>query len=223
MLLLGFCAPLKGYLGRADCAAVLAGQQLVNGCPWSLPVLLEVDAAFAASVNRSDKVALRDPEGVLLAVLTVEESWSASDLPVPAAAELAGLGYDGGVFLAGPVVGVEAPPHYDFSDLRLSPEELHAQFAKRGWRKVLACQPADMIHRADAARIVHAARIAQANVLVPVSYTHLDVYKRQHQGRYRRARYRLRRRYQDLHVHYARSYRIGLRSLAGEPGAIPRL
>jgi sulfate adenylyltransferase len=166
MLLLGFCSPLKGYLGRADCVAVLTGQRLAAGRPWSMPVLMEVDAAFAATVKAGDKVALRDPEGVLLAVLSLEEVWSAADLTAAQAAELVTLGFEGGVFLAGPVVGVESPPHYDFAALRLSPEELHAQFVKRGWRKVLACQPADMIHRAEAARIVHAARIAQANVLV---------------------------------------------------------
>ena len=90
------------------------------------------------------------------------------------------------------MVGVEAPPHYDFSDLRLSPEELHAQFAKRGWRKVLACQPADMIHRADAARIVHAARIAQANVLVLVPVTEDETITLDHYTRIRALEHGLR-------------------------------
>jgi sulfate adenylyltransferase len=121
---------------------------------------------LAASLKPGDRLALRDPEGVLLGVLTLEEAWRATDLQADAAALLPGLGYDGGAFLAGAVEGVEAPVHYDFAALRLSPGELHGQFAKRGWRKVLACQPAGMIHRAEAARIVHAARIAQANVLV---------------------------------------------------------
>ena len=185
MLLFGFCSPLKGYLGRADCAAVLTGQRLADGRPWSLPVLMEVDAAFAATVKAGDKVALRDPEGVLLAVLSLEEVWSATDLPAAASAELAALGYDGGVFLAGPVVGVESPPHYDFAALRLSPEELHAQFVKRGWRKVLACQPTNMIHRAEAARIVHAARIAQANVLVLAPVTEDETITLDHYTRIR--------------------------------------
>lgn len=192
LLLLGCCAPLRGYLGRADCAAVLAGQRLADGRPWSLPVLMAVDAAFAATVKPGEKVALRDPEGVLLAVLTVEETWAASDLPAAAAAELATLGFDGGVFLAGPVVGVEVPPHYDFAALRLSPEELHAQYAKRGWRKVLACQPADMIHRAEAARIVHAARIAQANVLVLAPVTEEQTITLDHYTRIRALEHGLR-------------------------------
>jgi sulfate adenylyltransferase len=164
LLLLGFCAPLRGYLGRTDCAAVLAGQRLADGRPWAMPVLLEVSPDFA--VTPGERVALRDAEGVLLGVLNVEEKWSAADLPAAAADELATLGYTGSVLLAGSVAGVEAPVHYDFAALRLTPEELRTQFAKRGWRKVLACQPAGLIHRAEAARIVHAARIALANVLV---------------------------------------------------------
>lgn len=185
LLLLGFCAPLRGYMGRADCAAVLAGQRLADGRPWALPVLLEASAALAESVAPGGRVALRDPEGVLLGVLTVEESWRATDLDETAAGELARLGYDGGVFLAGPVAGVEAPVHYDFSALRLSPEELHGQFAKRGWRRVLACQPGGMIHRAEAARIVHAARIAQANVLVLAPATEAQTITLDHHTRIR--------------------------------------
>ena len=171
LLLSGFCSPLKGYQGRADCVSVLAGQRLVDGQPWSMPVLLEVAPPFAQSLVLGERVALRDFEGVLLGVLSVEEVWSAGNLDASAAGELAALGYGSGVFLAGPVVGAEVPVQYDFAELRLRPEELQAQYVKRGWRKVLACQPTDMIHRAEAARIVHAARIAQANVLVLVPVT----------------------------------------------------
>lgn len=192
MLVLGFCAPVRGYMGRADCSAVLAGHRLANGQPWSMPVLMDVDSAFAATVQCGERLALRDPEGVLLAVLTVEEIWSATDLPGNGARELAALGFSGDTFLAGPVVGVETPPHYDFAALRLSPEELHAQFSKRGWRKVLACQPADMIHRAEAARIVHAARIAQANVLVLAPVTEEQTITLDHYTRIRALEHGLR-------------------------------
>jgi len=171
LLITGSCAPLSGYLGRADTAAVLAGGRLTDGRPWPLPVLLEADGAFAAGLAGGERVALRDPEGALLAVLTVEEIWTAADLPAGAAAELTALGYEGSTFLAGPVVGLEAPVHYDFAAQRLSPAELRSRYAKLGWRRVLACQPAGIIHRAETARIVHGARAARANVLVlaPVS------------------------------------------------------
>lgn len=166
LLLVGYCAPLTGYLGLDDAGAVLSKHRLADGRPWSYPLLLGAKAAFAAAIQPGESIALRDPEGALLAILEVANVWSASDLPGDAADHLAVLGYDGDVFLGGAVRGVEMPVHYDFADLRLMPGELRSQFAKRGWRRVLACQPGDIIHRADAARIVHAARVAQANVLI---------------------------------------------------------
>jgi len=171
LLVTGYCAPLGGYLGRADCAAVLTSQRLTNGVPWPLPVVLDVPPAFAAGLKAGERVGLRDAEGVLLAVLTIDDIWCAEDLPAAATALSRELLPSGGSFLSGPVAGVELPAHYDFSALRLMPEELRGQYAKRGWRKVLACQPADLIHRAEAARIVHAARIAQANILIQAMVT----------------------------------------------------
>lgn len=165
LLLAGFCSPLRGYQGLRDCVRVLTENRLVTGEPWPFPVLIEVAPDFV--VQADDRLGLCDPEGVLLAVLTVEGIWSADDLDAANAAKLIALGYYGaGQFLAGPVRGVEVPVHYDFAALRLTPPELQLQFTKRGWRKVLACQPDGIIHRAEAARIVHAARITQANVLV---------------------------------------------------------
>lgn len=181
LLVLGFCAPLKGYLGRADCAAVLERGRLADGRPWGLPVLLEADAALAGKLTVGERVALRDPGGVLLAVLMLEEAWPAAD-----------LGLEGEMFLAGPVAGVEAPVHYDFAALRLNPEELHGQYVKRGWRRVLACQPAGLIHRAEAARIVHAARIAQANVLVQAPVTEAQTITLDHYTRIRALEHGLR-------------------------------
>jgi sulfate adenylyltransferase len=171
LLLSGYCSPLRGYMGRKECASVLAERRLADGTPWSIPVLLSLDQPLATALKAGERVALRDPEGAALGLLTVDELWQAEDLPAAAAAELATLGYDGQVFVGGAIQGIELPVHYDFAALRLTPEELRATYAKRGWRKVLACQPTDMVHRAEAARIVHAARIVQANVLVQAPVT----------------------------------------------------
>lgn len=167
LLLAGYCAPLTGYLRRDEASSVLVEQRLPGAAPWSMPVLLTVAAEFAASIKVGDPVALRDPEGVLLAILGVEDIWSVGDLPPAAANEIARFHSSANaVFLGGRVRGIELPVHYDFAALRLTPDELRGQYAKRGWRNILACQPAEMIHRAEAARIVHAARVAQANMLV---------------------------------------------------------
>ena len=171
LLMAGYCSPLVGYLNRKDAAVVLVERRLADGAPFPQPALLGIDLRFAASIASGDSVALRDPEGVLLAVMQVEDIWTVQDLPEAAARRLADFGFHDTVYIGGKVQGVEMPVHYDFSALRFTPEELRNQYVKRGWRKVLACQPDGMIHRAEAARIVHAARVAQANVLVQALVT----------------------------------------------------
>lgn len=171
LLMAGYCAPLMGYLGRDDAESVLLTQRLSDRNPWSFPVLLGVNGKVASSLQKGSMVALRDPEGVLLALMTVDDIWLAATLAHGAAKELLALGYESEAYVGGPVQRVEFPAHYDFGELRLMPEELRSQFGKRGWRKVLACQPRDVIHRAEAARIVHASRVAQANVLVQALVT----------------------------------------------------
>ncbi len=75
MLLSGAFAPLRGYLSRADCERVLAEMRLLDGSIWPLPVVLDVSEEFAARVEPGQAIALRDAEGVLLAVMQVEDKW----------------------------------------------------------------------------------------------------------------------------------------------------
>jgi len=166
LLLNGYCAPMEGYMDHESCAAVLADQRLPDGRPWPLPLLLEAAPGTPPGLKAGERIGLRDPEGVLLAVLTLSQVWAAEDLPSGAAATLRTLGHGPGPFLAGRVTAVEAPSHYDFNALRLAPQELADRYAKRGWRTILACQPTDLIHRAEAARLVHAARLSGASILL---------------------------------------------------------
>ena len=48
----------------------------------------------------------------------------------------------------GPVVGIQLPIHYDFRARRDTPNELRAYFRKLGWRKVVAFQTRNPLHRA---------------------------------------------------------------------------
>ena len=57
LLLSGAFAPLTGYLGHADLAAVTARGQLADGTPWPLPVTL---------MSERDKAAPRLAEALAL-------------------------------------------------------------------------------------------------------------------------------------------------------------
>lgn len=193
MLLNGGFAPLTGYLGRADYERVLAEMRLVDGTVWPLPVVLDVTEAFAATVAPGRMVALRDAEGVLLAVLEVTDIWrpdltaeaqitlGTADERHPGAYDL--LRHRHPVYLGGRVRGVALPTHYDFPMLRQTPAEVRASFARRGWRRVAAFLTRNPLHRLQYETTTRGARMADANLLIlpivgPTQPDDVDLYTR---------------------------------------------
>ena len=176
LLMNGGFAPLDGFLREGDYNAVCDGMRLENGALWPMPITLDVSAAFAEAAPVGSRIALRDAEGVLLALMDVESSWrpdktreaeavfGTTDLAHPGVRYLFDMA--GGVYLGGRVIGIQPPVHYDFRHLRLSPAELKAQFAKRGWRRVVAFQTRNPLHRAHHELTLRAAKEAEANLLL---------------------------------------------------------
>jgi sulfate adenylyltransferase len=135
-----------------------------------------VPEKFAAGVKAGDNIALRDPEGVLVATLAVSDIWQ-PDRGVEAQAVFGttdplhpGVSHlvqrANPVYLGGRLRGVEPPSHYDFRALRHSPAELRAMFKKLGWRKVVAFQTRNPLHRAHQELTFRAAKEHEANLLI---------------------------------------------------------
>jgi sulfate adenylyltransferase len=176
MLMNGGFNPLKGFLGQADYDGVVEKMRLADGTLWPIPVTLDVNQGFADKVAPGTDIALRDAEGVILAVMTVTDRWTpdkhneaakvfgADDLAHPAVNYLHNTA--GPVYLGGPVRGLQAPVHYDFKSRRDTPNELRAYFKKLGWTKVVAFQTRNPLHRAHQELTFRAAREAQANLLI---------------------------------------------------------
>lgn len=158
LLMNGGFAPLTSFMNQADYDAVLANMRLANGSLWPMPIMLDVSEAFYQSLSQGQPIALRDPEGLLLAVLEYEAGF-----PVDREREaLAVFGTTDekhpGVFalnhhtkdfyITGALTHVANPVHYDFTHLRLSPSDLKARFKARGWDKIVAFQTRNPMHRA---------------------------------------------------------------------------
>ena len=176
LLMNGGFSPLKGFLDRADYDSVLDSMRLADGTLWPMPVTLDVSARFAEAIAPGQDIALRDQEGVILAIMSVSDIWHpdktreaeavfGADDPAHPAVHY--LHHDAGpVYLGGPVTGIQAPMHYDFKALRDTPNELRARFRKMGWRKVVAFQTRNPLHRAHQELTFRAAREVQANLLL---------------------------------------------------------
>ena len=176
LLLNGAFSPLEGFLGKADYESVLRDLRLGSGLIWPMPITLDVSQAFADALKPGENIALRDQEGVLIATLSVGDIWT-PDKPAEARAvfgtdDLKHPGVDylmntaGPVYVSGRLRGVEAPTHYDFRGLRDTPAELRARFQKLGWRRVVAFQTRNPLHRAHQELTFRAARECEANLLI---------------------------------------------------------
>src|SRR3989304_10388221 len=75
LLLNGAFSPLRGFLTRAAYESVCAKLRLADGALWPIPIVLDVTEELAQKLGPGALLALRDPEGVLLAALRVEEVW----------------------------------------------------------------------------------------------------------------------------------------------------
>jgi sulfate adenylyltransferase len=176
LLLNGAFSPLEGFLNQADYDGVVENMRLADGTLWPIPINLDVSEAFAADLERGQTVALRDEEGVLLATLEIEDIWTpdksaeargvfgTEDETHPGVHYL--MHHAGPVYVGGRLRGVEPPMHYDFKHLRDTPAELRARFSKLGWRKIVAFQTRNPMHRAHQELTFRAAKEVEANLLI---------------------------------------------------------
>ena len=70
------------------------------------------------------------------------------------------------VYLGGRLEGLQPVSHYDYKELRHTPAELRAAFAKLGWTKVVAFQTRNPMHRAHQELTLRASKEVEANLLI---------------------------------------------------------
>ncbi|MHA1152305.1 MAG: bifunctional sulfate adenylyltransferase/adenylylsulfate kinase [Alphaproteobacteria bacterium] len=176
LILNGACSPLEGFNTEEEYTRILEDMRLPSDLLWPIPVTLDVDPGFAGKIAAGETIALRDPEGVLLATLEVQDIWTPDKAREAAAVfgtdDVGHPGVDallnrrGAVYLGGRLQGVEPQHHYDFKLFRESPAELRARFRKLGWRKVVAFHADKPLHRAEQELTSRAARDCEANLLI---------------------------------------------------------
>ena len=176
LLLNGGFSPLEGFMNRADYQGVRDDMRLADGTLWPIPITLDVSREVAEGLEVGEPLALRDPEGVLMAVLTVGDVWEpdrteeAEKVFGTTSTDHPGVDYllthSGPVYVGGTLEGIQLPVHYDFTVDRHTPRELREEFARRGWRQVVGFHTRSPMHKAQVELTLRAARQAQANVLV---------------------------------------------------------
>lgn len=152
----GVLSPLTGFMTSAEYRTVVYDMHLPNGLPWTIPITLSVDPETAQSLHVGQDVALRNAEGRIIGLLELTEKYTydkqveaqyvyrTTDEAHPGVARVYA---SGGINLAGPVWVFELP-RPPFPHIYRTPQETRALFAERNWRRIVAFQTRNPIHRA---------------------------------------------------------------------------
>lgn len=199
LLMNGGFSPLTGFMNKKNYDSVVSKMRLADRTLWPIPITLDLDEDFAKSLKKDEKVALRDFEGVIIAILTVGDIWKPNlkkeaelvygedDAAHPAVDYLHNIANP--MYVGGSIEGLELPTYYDFKEMRLTPRELRQRFEKRGWTKIVAFQTRNPMHRAHVEITLRGAKEVEANLLIhPVvgmtkpgdidHYTRVRIYKK---------------------------------------------
>jgi sulfate adenylyltransferase len=176
LLMNGGFYPLNGFLNEKDYISVLENMRMADNSLWPIPINLDVSKIFAKDLKINQKISLRDPEGVILAILEISDIYTpnkekeaelvfgTNDIAHPSVNYLHNKAGD--VYLGGKIIGIQPVVHYDFRAIRDTPNELRSFFHKVGWDRIVAFQTRNPLHRAHQELTFKAAKEAQANLLI---------------------------------------------------------
>ena len=176
LLMCGAFTPLTGFMDQKNYDQVLEHSRLPDASVWPIPITLDISNALAEDIGAGDRLALRDSEGFMLAVLSVSDIWTpdrdreaecvyaTGDSLHPGVAYLKEQTQP--VYVGGTIEGIELPTHYDFEDLRHTPEDLRRLFQKLGWRQVIGFHTTRPMHRLAREITLTAAKRSEAHILL---------------------------------------------------------
>jgi len=176
MIAIGGYSPLDGFLNEADYTSVRDQMRLANRVVWTIPITLAVSKDEADALSVPAEVALYDDDH-LLGVLSVTERFTydkereaqavygTKDRAHPG---VAALFAQGDWLLAGPVRLLNRPRNPPFQHYHLHPSETRTLFSERGWRRVVAFQTRNPVHRAHEYIQKCALEIADGLLLHPI-------------------------------------------------------
>ena len=176
LMMNGGFTPLDGFMDQEAYEHVLETLRLPGGELWPIPVTLDVGRGFAERIEPGSRVALRDQEGLVLAVLDVSVTWEPDKRTE--AVQVYGTTSEshpgvrhlyeriGEVYVGGRVGGIQLPTHYDFQKLRHSPQELGRFFERLGWRRIIAFHTSRPMHKRERELTLAAAREIRGHLLL---------------------------------------------------------
>ncbi|NND85975.1 MAG: sulfate adenylyltransferase [Nitrosopumilus sp.] len=151
----GIFSPLEGFLGKKDFESVIAKGRLANNLAWTIPIVLDVDEQTANKMKEAGDVLLKNPDGVGVAVLHVEEIFSfdkektsrgvygTTDSSHPGVAKTMSMK---DYLVGGKIDYIQRPEETEIRKYRLTPTQTREAFSKAGWKTICAFQTRNPPH-----------------------------------------------------------------------------
>ena len=158
MILNGGFSPLDGFMNRKDYNSVCEKMRLENNLLWPIPITLDINDELVDTLETNEEIALRDKEGFVIAILTIDDIWTpdkekeaqqiyqTTDIFHPGVNTL--LNETHSTYVGGRLKGIQYPKHYDYPNLRHTPQQLRESFDNWGWNNIIAFQTRNPMHRA---------------------------------------------------------------------------
>lgn len=153
----GAFSPLTGFMKKDDYYKVINNMHLINGAVWSIPIVLGVTPEEAEELETGKQAALYSEEGTLLALIDIEEIYEDEKLlemeKVYRTTDEAHPGVKRVIqrdpkLVGGTISLINRTNPKLFPEMYLDPAETRRIFEERGWKRVVAFQTRNPIHRA---------------------------------------------------------------------------
>ena len=153
LLLNGGFSPLKGYMNRKDYYSCLHNMTLEDGSVWPIPIILATSELY----NINDIIILKDMTGIAIASLTLDDIYKpdlveeckytlgTNDMNHPYHSII--MENRDKQYIGGKVTRITLPLHYDFMNLRMTPNDTKQYFKNNEWTDVVGFQTRNPMHR----------------------------------------------------------------------------
>jgi sulfate adenylyltransferase len=166
----GALSPLTGPMDRATYDRVLDAEHIVHDgkkYAWTIPLSLPVTADLAKTLKPGQEVALVNSAGAVVATLTLSDVFPWDKIHYlksvygtertdhPGADMVLKGDADKTHLIGGTIRVLPQPKNPAFGKYVLSPAEVRKLFAERGWKRVVAFQTRNPLHRAHEYALVY--------------------------------------------------------------------
>ena len=174
----GALSPLNGFLSKGDYFSVIREAHLAKGDLFPIPITLSVPRADASKYREGSEASLVDDNGEPFGIMSVQEMYAvdrdheAKEVYKTVDAKHPGVAYlferRDEVALGGPITLARRTIERKFPAHHRDPGEVREVIASRGWRRTVAFQTRNPIHRAHEYLLRCALEITDGLVVHPL-------------------------------------------------------